>query len=98
MARVTGLPPYQYSSPNAKSVGISGYVWARNLLANRLYECPVIYIEPYVMNSQDFFARIQAGEYAGLRNFGGVMRPNIFEEYAQGVVDGLADYFRTTRR
>ena len=98
MARVTGLPPYQYSSSNAKSVGISGYVWARNLLANRLYECPVIYIEPYVMNSQDFFARIQAGEYEGLRNFGGVMRPNIFEEYAQGVVDGLADYFRTTRR
>jgi hypothetical protein len=98
MARVTGLPPYQYSSSNAKSVDTSGYVWARNLLANRLYECPVIYIEPYVMNSQDCFARIQAGEYEGLRNFGGVMRQNIFEEYAQGVVDGLANYFRTTRR
>jgi hypothetical protein len=98
MARVTGLPPYQYSSSNAKSVGTSGYVWARNLLANRLYECPVIFIEPYVMNSEDFFARIQAGEYEGLRNFGGVMRQNIFEEYVQGVVDGLADYFRTTRR
>jgi N-acetylmuramoyl-L-alanine amidase len=98
MARMTGLPPYQYSSSNAKSLDSSGYVWARNLLANRLYECPVIYIEPYVMNSQDFFARIQAGEYEGLRNFGGVMRQNIFEEYAQGVVDGLADYFRSTRR
>jgi N-acetylmuramoyl-L-alanine amidase len=95
MAEVTGLPPFRYSTPNAKSVGISGYVWARNLLANRLYECPVIYIEPYVMNSEETFARIQAGEYEGLRNFGGVMRPNIFEEYVDGVVEGLAAYFRS---
>jgi hypothetical protein len=98
MARITGLPPYRYSSANAKSVGNSGYVWARNLLANRLYECPVIFLEPYVMNSQEFFARVQAGEYEGLRNFGGVMRQNIFQEYVEGVVDGIAAYFRATRR
>jgi N-acetylmuramoyl-L-alanine amidase len=98
MARITGLPPYRYSGSNAKSVGNSGYVWARNLLANRLYECPVIFIEPYVMNSQEFFVRVQAGEYEGLRDFSGVMRQNIFEEYAQGVVDGIAAYFRATRR
>ena len=98
MARITGLPPYRYSGSNAKSVGNSGYVWARNLLANRLYECPVIFIEPYVMNSQEFFARVQAGEYEGFRDFSGVMRQNIFEEYAQGVVDGIAAYFRATRR
>ncbi|HEY2123763.1 MAG TPA: hypothetical protein VGH07_09235, partial [Chthoniobacterales bacterium] len=67
------------------------------LLANRLYECPVIYIEPYVMNSEETFARIQAGEYEGLRNFGGVMRPNIFEEYVDGVVEGLAAYFAQVR-
>jgi N-acetylmuramoyl-L-alanine amidase len=97
MARMTGLPPYRYSSPNAKCVGRSGYVWARNLLANRLYECPVIFIEAYVMNSQEFFARFQAGEYAGVRNFGGVMRQNIFEEYVQGTVEGIANYFRATR-
>jgi hypothetical protein len=97
MARVTGLPPYSYSGSNAKNVGSSGYVWARNLLANRLYECPVVYIEPYVMNSQEVFARIQAGEYEGLRDFAGVMRPNIFEEYVQGVVDGLAAYCRANR-
>jgi N-acetylmuramoyl-L-alanine amidase len=97
MARVTGLPPYSYSGSNAKSVGSSGYVWARNLLANRLYECPVVYIEPYVMNSQEVFARIQAGEYEGLRNFAGIMRPNIYEEYVQGVVDGLTAYCRAKR-
>jgi hypothetical protein len=98
MARITGLPPYHYSGSNAKSVGSSGYVWARNLLANRLYECPVIYIEPYVMNSQEVFARIQAGEYDGFRNFAGVMRPNIYQEYVQGVVDGLTAYCQANRR
>jgi hypothetical protein len=97
MARVTGLPPYRYSSSNAKRVGSSEYVWARNLLANRLYQCPVIFIEPYVMNSREFFARVQAGPYEGVRNFGGVMRQNIFEEYVQGLVNGLASYFRATR-
>jgi N-acetylmuramoyl-L-alanine amidase len=97
MARITGLPPYSYSGPNAKEVGTSGYVWARNLLANRLYECPVIFIEPYVMNSQEFFVRVQAGEYEGLRNFGGVMRQNIFEEYVQGIVEGLAAYLKAYR-
>jgi hypothetical protein len=97
MARITGLPSYSYTGANAKRVGSSGYVWARNLLANRLYECPVVYIEPYVMNSQEVFARIQAGEYEGLRNFAGVMRPNIFEEYVEGVVDGLTAYCRANR-
>jgi hypothetical protein len=97
MARITGLPPYRYSSSNAKSMGNSGYVWARNLLANRLYECPVIFIEAYVMNSAEFFARFQAGEYEGLRNFGGVLRQNIFQEYVKGVVEGLTAYFLSTR-
>jgi hypothetical protein len=97
MARITGLPPYRYTSPNAKSMGTSGYVWARNLLANRLYECPVIFIEAYVMNSEEFFARFQAGEYEGLRNFGGVLRQNIYQEYVEGVVDGLKAYFRSAR-
>jgi hypothetical protein len=97
MARITGLPPYRYSSPNAKCVSRSGYVWARNLLANRLYQCPVVFIEAYVMNSQEFFARFQAGEYEGVRNFGGVMRQNIFEEYVQGTLEGIAGYFRAAR-
>ena len=97
MARITGLPPFHYSSPNAKCVDRSGFVWARNLLANRLYECPVIFIEAYVMNSQEFFARVQAGEYEGLRDFSGVMRQNIFEEYVRGTVEGIAAYFRAAR-
>jgi hypothetical protein len=97
LARVTRLPAYHYTSPSAKAIGSSGYVWARNLLANRLYECPVVYVECYVMNSREFFARFQAGEYQGLQEFGGVLRPNIYQEYVQGVVNGLADYFRAHR-
>lgn len=97
LARVTQLPAYHYNTPNAKAMDSTGYVWARNLLANRLYECPVVYIECYVMNSHEFFARFQAGEYEGLQEFGGVLRPNIYQEYVEGVVNGLVDYFRANR-
>jgi N-acetylmuramoyl-L-alanine amidase len=94
MRQATNLPPYLYATPNAKQIGNSGYVWARNLIANRLYECPVVYIEPYVMNNQEVFARVQAGEYEGRHNFGGVMKRNIYAEYADAVADGLANWAR----
>ncbi|MFM8231253.1 MAG: N-acetylmuramoyl-L-alanine amidase, partial [Chthoniobacterales bacterium] len=58
MARATGLPPYTYTSDSAINVGGSPYVWARNLLANRLFECPVVYLEPYVMNNREVHDRV----------------------------------------
>jgi hypothetical protein len=94
MAPITWLPPFHYHTNNAYPVGKTGYVWTRNLLANRLYQCPVAYIECYVMNSHEFFNRFQAGEYEGLRAFNGVMRKNIYEEYANGVVEGIEAYFK----
>ena len=98
MARETGLPPYQYPTANSTTkVGVSGYVYTRNLLATRLYRCPVVYCEPYVMNSNDAFARIQAGDYEGMRNVNGTERKSIFREYADSVVDGLIDYYSKTR-
>jgi len=97
LSGTTKLPAYHYNSDSAIAVGTSGYVWARNLLANRLYHCPVAYVECYVMNSRDFFDRFQAGEYDGLREFNGVMHKNIYAEYADGVAQGLADYFRGAR-
>lgn len=97
LSETTKLPAYRYNSDNAHPVGASGYVWARNLLANRLYRCPVAYVECYVMNSRDFFDRFQAGEYDGQREFNGVMHKNIYAEYAEGVAEGLAEYFRATR-
>jgi hypothetical protein len=98
LSETTKLPAYRYDGDNAHPVGSSGYVWARNLLANRLYHCPVAYVECYVMNSREFFDRFQAGEYDGLREFNGVMHKNIYAEYADGVAQGLADYFRAARR
>lgn len=94
LATATGLPAYQYTGQNAVRVDGNPYLWARNLLANRVYECPVVYIEPYVMNSPEVFARVQAGDYDGTREFGGVQRPSIFREYADAVAGGLAKYYR----
>jgi hypothetical protein len=93
MAKDTGLPPYVYLEPNAVRVNDNPYIYARNLLANRLFVCPVVYVEPYVMNSRAAFARIQAGDYEGRRKFGGVLRKSIYREYADSVVDGLVAYY-----
>ena len=99
MAKETQLPAYEYpTANNVTKIGSTGYVYARNLLATRLYRCPVVYCEPYVMNSRDAFARIQAGDYEGTRNIGGVERKSIFREYADGLVNGLIEYYRTARK
>ena len=98
MAKATGLPPYQYpTTQTTTKVGSSGYVYARNLLATRLYRCPVVYCEPYVMNSKDAFARIQAGDYEGTKEIDGVQCKSIFREYADSVAEGLRDYYSKTR-
>ena len=97
LAQKSGLPPYEYTKDIVTKVGTSGYVYARNLAATRLYQCPVVYFEPYVMNSVDGFARIQAGDYEGTRVVNGIERPSIYREYVDGVVDGLVEYYRATR-
>jgi hypothetical protein len=98
MARETGLPPYAYPTTNSTTkVGTSGYVYARNLLATRVYRCPVVYCEPYVMNSKDVFTRIQAGDYKGTRDINGVERKSIFREYADSVAEGLVEYYSKAR-
>jgi hypothetical protein len=96
-ARETGLPPYEYTTDTIAKIGTSGYVYARNLLATRVFRCPVVYFEPYVMNSNEAFARIQAGDYEGTREINGLQRPSIFREYAGAVADGLAEYCKDVR-
>jgi len=93
MARATGLPPYTYTSDTAINVGGSPYIWARNLLANRLFECPVVYLEPYVMNNKEVNDRVQLGDYSGRRNINGTPRESIYREYVRGVVEGLVAYY-----
>ena len=98
MAKEMQLPPYEYTTDNVARVGASGYVYARNLVATRLYQCPVVYFEPYVMNNSEVFARIQAGDYEGTRPINGVERPSIYREYVDSVVKGLVEYYRAARK
>jgi hypothetical protein len=49
------------------------------------------------MNSRDAFARIQAGDYEGLRNVNGAERKSIFREYADSVTAGLVEYYSSAR-
>ena len=98
LARETLLPPYVYRTSNAKLIDSNEpYIYARNLLANRIYHCPVIFLEPYVMNSKDFYHRAQLGSYKGLKIVNGIKRKNIIEEYTDGIVNGLTEYYSTKR-
>lgn len=93
------MPPYRYNplAKNHRNVDGNPYLWARNLLANRLYQCPVIYFEPYVMNSSEDHARIQAGDYEGEREVWGKPRPSILREYADCAARGVERHFREGR-
>ena len=93
-AGATGLPPFTYTEGSAAKATHNPFVWGRNLLANRLYLCPVVYAEPYVMNSFIDFARIQAGDYAGTRMVAGVPRKSIYAEYADAAAEGIIEYYR----
>ncbi len=94
-ARMTALPPYVYSrAASAVRVNDSPYVWARNLLANRLYRCPVVFLEPYVMNCRETWERVQAGDYEGERSVAGSVRRSLVREYADAVAAGLAEAMR----
>ena len=93
LVKETRLPPYKYTGENATRVNDNPYIWARNLLANRLYECPVVYLEPYCMNGKQSYPRIQLGEYEGLKTFNGRTQKSIFHEYADGIVKGLLNYY-----
>ena len=54
-------------------------------------------MEPYVMNSTADHARIQAGDYEGLREISGKPRPSIFREYADALALGLERHYRAGR-
>ncbi|MES2920457.1 MAG: hypothetical protein V4819_02865 [Verrucomicrobiota bacterium] len=99
-AQISGLPPYVYppGSTSVRPIANQPYLWVRNLLANRLYDCPVIFMEPYVMNSTIDHARIQAGDYEGVREIAGKMQPSIFREYADSVTAGLAKHYALARQ
>lgn len=98
MAMETKLPPYKYNTSKAKLLqSDEPYIYARNLLANRIYHCPVLFLEPYVMNNKEFYDRVALGEYKGLKRINGIERKSLLNEYSDGVVEGLKKYYLENR-
>ena len=79
--------------PNYAAVSDNPYIYARNLIANRLYHGPVIYLEPYYQNNPTTYARLLAGDYDGEREFGGQRLRSIFREYADAVARGVIEFY-----
>jgi len=97
LAASTGLPPYRYTTPNARMINDNPYVYARNLLANRIYQCPVLYFEPYVMNHENTYRRLLLGHWVGRTLVNGRLQTSAIEDYVQGIVQGLLDYYLAVR-
>ncbi len=97
MAESTGLPPYTYNSPAAQQVNDNPYLWARNLLANRLFMNPVLFLEPYVMNHRETHDRLQAGDYLGRTMINGRLQSSLYQDYVNGVVNGLVRHYSRHR-
>lgn len=68
-------------------------VYARNLMASRLYHGPVIYCEGPYMNARDAYYRIIAGDYLGMRTIQGQSYASIYRDYAAAVEKGVLKYF-----
>ncbi len=94
LLKKTGLPAFSYGGKNASKQGHNPAVWARNLLANRLYDGPVVFLEAYCTNSRVAYDRVQLDDYKGVRDIGGEMRMSLTSEYAEGILEGLIDYYR----
>lgn len=89
------LPPENYDSWNvAVRAGSHPYVWARNLLANRLFDGPTIFIEGPYMNDRETFYRMQAGDYEGEKTIRGRSVRSIHREFAEFIARGVITHFR----
>ena len=78
--------------------GANTAVYARNLLANRIYDCPVVYLEPFVMNHEETYRRLLAGHFVGRTLISGRLQTSAVEEYVSGIVDGLVAYYQKHRK
>lgn len=94
--RETDLVPYQYlSSAPALPLDDARPIYARNLLANRLYQAPTIFLEPYVMNHRDTYQRVQLGDYDGYQEINGQPRRSLVQEYAHTIQLAFVEYFNS---
>lgn len=97
-ARGWGWPPENYDgSSTAHRVGGNPYVWSRNLLANRLFNGPTVFVEGPYMNDRDIHARLIAGDYDGEKLINQTSVRSIFREYADWVARGVINHYRLAR-
>lgn len=90
-----GFPPENYDSWNvAAKAGDNPYVWARNLLANRLFDGPVIFVEGPYMNDRTMFRRMVAGDYEGEKEIGGKVVRSLHREFADFIAAGVISHYR----
>ena len=93
---VWGFRPESYAgSGYSHATGASPYVWYRNLIASRMFDGPVVFVEGPYMNDREMYRWIQAGEYEGVKPVAGRNRGNVFREYADLVAEGVIGYFRS---
>lgn len=93
MGRTLSRPPELYlNERNSKRVGDNQYVFARNLLANRLFRGPVVFIEGPYMNARGTYAHLQEGDYHGLRKVNGVEQSSLHRQLASAIVEGVRAY------
>lgn len=93
--RETDLTPFSYRSTAAAiRLDKERPIFARNLIANRLYEAPSIYLEPYIMNNREVFERVQRGDYEGYQDVDGVPRRSLVREYAETVALGISEHYQ----
>jgi len=97
LANSTGLDAYVYPGDNARQITESPYVFSRNLLANRLYQCPVLFFEPFVMNNSEVYQRLAAGDFIGRTLIDDSLKKSIYREYTRGIIEGLVSYYLQNR-
>ena len=89
LAEATKLPPATYETRNAVLLDSDQpYVFARNLFILRLADCPTVLLEPYIVNSNTVYPRLQAA----LADRAARRKPasdDILVEYANAVVAGV---------
>ncbi len=93
MLKNLGYPPESYVSYFAHRQGSVPSVYARNLIASRIYYGPVVYCEGPYMNAKDAYYRIIAGDYIGTRDIQGQKVHSIYRDYASAVEAGVRKYF-----
>lgn len=92
-----GWGPLNYNGKDyAHSVSGNPYVWSRNLMANRSFHGPTIFVEGPYMNDKSIYPRLIAGDYEGVKEINGKLQRSIFREFSDIVVKGILDHYGLT--